>query len=342
MFNKEKLGSKGGTKPQVHLLPMMAMLVFGMIALVGVVAADSVFHGAPPVTNLSGVVNGSVDVKMNDADTWSLTTPGRDAQYSWGNMTLEVVPNQKNLQFARLYVVVYGGNMNASYTGNMTVQLYNGNTPGDVLVTGKELNLPYDAYDPNYNNPAYDTSVVFPLVNLSRVTSDYIAVFDIKDNISNMNTDNFNVSVTTYNVTGKFDARVKTVQLAYGWNETSGSTGDTKYWINEGHDPMTKYVGSDVYNMTWFNDTNYDPQDYSATLWVDYLAGEDGAYKWNNIPLDGTNAPKPTVLNQWKYAGLNRLTWSTVSPGMLDDNYLEYARNNNSWYKINFAVLAIE
>lgn len=338
MFNKEKLGSKGGTKPQVHLLPMMAMLVFGMIALVGVVAADSVFHGAPPVTKLSGVVNGSVDVKMNDADTWdsSVTYTTRDAQHCWGNMTLEVVPNQKDLQFARLYVVVYGGSMNASYTGNMTVQLYNGNTPGDVLVTGKELNLPYNAYDPNYNNPAYDTSVVFPLVNLSRVTSDYIAVFDIKDNISNMNTNNFNVSVTTYNVTEKFDARVKTVQIAYGWNDTDESTGDTKYWINEGHDPMTKYVDSDIYNMTWFNDTGIGEEDsYSATLWVDYLAGTDGIYKWNGTPFTPINQ------KQWKYAGLNRLMWSGA-PGMLDDNYLEYARGSNSWYKINFAVLAIE
>jgi len=315
---------------------MMALLVFGMIALVGVVSADSVFHGAPPVTNLSGTVNGSVDVQMNDPNTWSTTAPTRDAQYSWGNLTLEENPSQVDLEFARLYVVVYGGNMNASYTGNMTVQLYNNDTPGDVLVTGKELNLPYNAYDPAYNNPAYDTSVVFPLVNLSRVTSDYIAVFDIKDNISNMSGTDLNVLVTTYNVTGKFDARVKTVQIAYGWNEISGSTGDTKYWINEGHDPMTRYVSSDTYNMTWFNDTGIG-EEYNATLWVDYLAGTDGIYKWND------NVITPTNMKQWTYAGLNRLDWSSLS-GITtnDDNYLEYARGNNSWYKMNFAVLSIK
>jgi hypothetical protein len=336
MFDKNS-ASKGGTKLHAHLLPFMVLVFFGMITLVGVVSADSVFHGAPPVTNLSGVVNGSVDVKMSDADTWNLAAPGREEQQSWGNMTLAVTPSDVDLEFARLYVVVYGGNMNASYTGNMTVQLYNGNTPGDVLVTGKVLNLPYNAYDPNYNNPAYDPSVVFPLVNLSRVTSDYIAVFDIKDNISNMNTDNFNVSVTTYNVTGSFDARVKTVQLAYGWNMTSDSTGDTKYWINEGHDPMTKYVSSDAYNMTWFNDTGITNQQYDATLWVDYLAGADGEYKWNS------NEIAPDVLYQWKYAGLNCLTWSNPDyPYMQDDNSLEYARGTNSWYKINFAVLAIK
>jgi hypothetical protein len=69
-MNNETISTKkGGTKPLVHLLPMMALLVFGMIALVGVVSADSVYNGAPPVTNLSGVVNGGVDVKMNAQDT---------------------------------------------------------------------------------------------------------------------------------------------------------------------------------------------------------------------------------------------------------------------------------
>jgi len=338
MFTKENSTSKDVTKPQVHLLPLMALLVFGMIALVGVVAADSVFHGEPPVTKLSGVVNGDVDVQMNYPDTWSTIAPTRYAQYSWGNLTLAVTPSDVDLEFARLYVVVYGGNMNASYTGNMTVQLYNGNTPGDVLVTGKELNLPYDAYDPNYNNPAYDTSVVFPLVNLSRVTSDYIAVFDIKDNISDMSSEDLNVLVTTYNVTGKFDARVKTVQIAYGWNVTSGSTGDTKYWINEGHDPMTKYVSYNTYNTTWFNDTGIGEEDsYDATLWIDYLAGTDGIYKWNGDVIT------PTVYPQHTYAGLNKFDWSSSGDfEMNDDNSLEYARGSNSWYKMNFAVLSIK
>lgn len=339
-MNNETISiKKGGTKPLVHLLPMMALLVFGMIAFVGVVSADSVYHGAPPVTKLSGTVNGSVDVLMNNADTWdsSVTSTTRDAQHCWGNMTMSNPRENVDLKFARLYVVVYGGNMNASYTGDMTVQLYNNNTAGDTLVTNQALNLPYDAYSTIYNNPAYDTSVVYPLVNLSRVTSDYIAVFDIKDNLSDLSGQNLNVSITTHNLTGKFDARVKTVQLAYGWNGTSGSTGNTKYWVNEGHDPMTKYVSSDACNMTWFNDTGITNQQYDATLWVDYLAGVDGLYKWNNNEISSDN------LNQWKYAGLNYLTWTRgTTPGMTDDNYLEYSRGDNNWYKINFAVLAIK
>lgn len=343
MFKRKNLVNKGGTKPLVHLLPMMALLVFGMITLVGVVSADSVYNGAPPVTKFHDTVNGGVNVLMNyPADTWNLTAPGREEQKCWGNMTLlfedntTITPNNVEMKLARLYVVVYGGNMSENYTGNMSVDLYKDNTYISTLVTGQELNLPYNNASVDYNKPAYNTSVVFPLVNLSRVTSDYIAVFDIKDNISSMDSDNLNVRVTTYNVTGKFDARVKTVQLVYAYNDTNESTGETTYWINEGHDPMTKYVSSNTCNMTWFNDTGIASGDeYSATLWVDYLAGIDGTYKWNGTSFTPTNQI------QWKYAGLNRLMWSGT-PGMLDDNYLEYARGSNSWYKMNFAVLAIE
>lgn len=330
-MNNETISTKkGGTKPLVHLLPMMALLVFGMIALVGVVSADSVYNGAPPVTKFHDTVNGGVNVLMNAQDTWSLTAPSRAEQQSWGNMTLDVTPNNVEMKLARLYVVVYGGNMSANYTGNMSVDLYRDNTYISTLVTGQELNLPYNNASVDYNKPAYNTSIVFPLVNLSRVTSDYIAVFDIKDNISSMTNGNLNVRVTTYNETGSFDARVKTVQLVYAYNDTDESTGETTYWINEGHDPMTKYVGSDIYNETWFNDT----PEQDATLWVDYLAGLDGYYKWNNVDI------VPSSVNQWKYAGLN--TYSVPMGQMGGNKCLEYSRGPNSWYKINFAVLATE
>lgn len=328
-MNSEAISiKKGGKKPLVRLLPMMALLVFGMIALVGVVSADSVYNGAPPVTKFHDTVNGGVNVLMNDQDTWNLTAPDREEQKCWGNMTLDVIPNNVEMKRVRLYVVAYGGNMSANYTGNMSVDLYNNNNYISTLVTGQELNLPYNNSSVYYNKPAYNTSVVYPLVNLSRVTSDYIAVFDIKDNISSMNSENLNVSVTTYNVTGKFDARVKTVQLVYAYNDTNESTDETTYWINEGQDPMTRFVGTDIYNETWFNGT--PAQD--ATLWVDYLAGKNGYYKWNNVDI------VPTPIFQWKYAGLN--TYSVPMSQMGGNKCLKYSRGENRWYKINFAVLA--
>jgi hypothetical protein len=93
---------------------------------------------------------------------------------------------------------------------------------------------------------------------------------------------------------------------------------------------MTKYVGTDIYNETWFNGT----PEQDATLWVDYLAGLDGYYKWNNADI------VPSSVNQWKYAGLN--TYSVPMGQMGGNKCLKYSRGPNSWYKINFAVLATE
>lgn len=338
--------SKGGKKPYAHLLPMMALVLFGLIALVGVVSADSVYHGAPPVTKLSGTVNGDVDVNMS-LDPWNagVTYTDRNPQYCWGNFSLKVTPSDTtnySLNFARLYAVVYGGSMSANYTGNMTVKLYNGNTLVGTLVDYQPLNLVYNNASSIYNNPAYNTSVVSPLVNLSRVTSDYIAVFDIKNNISNLNTNNLNVSVTTWNSTGNFDGRVKTVQLAYGWNVT-GTGSNVNYWINEGHDPMTKYGGNgySTFNKTDFNSIG-DTEGKSVTLWVDYMnniSQGDGTYKWNAFNLTGSQTP--TVLYNGKYAGLNRLELLTDYVNGVTDS-LSYARGPNDWYKINFAVLRVK
>jgi hypothetical protein len=343
MDNKTNCIKKGGKKPHAHLLPMMVLVLFGMIALVGVAAADSVYHGAPPVTNLSGTVYGGVDVKMSP-DPWNagVSYTDRNPQYCWGNVSFNVTPNEVELDFARLYVVVYGGSMSANYTGSFGVDLYNGDdllAQGN-LVSNQKLNLAYNNVTMNY--PAYNTSITAPLLNLSRVTSDYIAVFDIKDRIKDLDTNNLNVKVTTCNETGSFDGRVKTVQLAYGWNPKP-----IKYWINEGHDPMTKYGGNgySTFNETWFNDAG-DTSGKSATLWIDFMnnvSQGDGVYKWNDNYLDGSIISKPTVLYNGKYAGLNYLTWETSdAPGILDNNKLSYARGPNDWYKINFAVLSIK
>ena len=105
MDNKINCTNKGGKKPHAHFLPMMALVLFGMIALVGVAAADDFYPGMPPVTKLSsainGTVNGDVDVIMAK-DPWNpdaSVTYGRNAQYNWGNLTLAVRPDLVDLKF---------------------------------------------------------------------------------------------------------------------------------------------------------------------------------------------------------------------------------------------------
>jgi len=358
MDNKTNCIKKGGKKPRAHLLPMMVLVLFGMIALMGVAAADNVYHGAPPVTKLSGVVNGSVWVNLSENEPWNAALSpytSRDPQYNWGNFTLPVRPDSVDLKFARLYVVVYGGNNTATsydpdnYYGSLSVGLKNGDTGdsiGNPLVTDQPLRLNYyKSVGANYSNDITD-----PLVNLSRVTSDYLAIFDITGNISGLDTTNLKVNTTTCNVSGKFDGRVKEIKLVIGWNETEAETETlTKYWINEGHDVMSK-DGNGVYNVTWFNNTGInvdeenDNDNYNATLWIDYLSspgGQGGRHWWN-----GAENVSALTTTQRAYSGLHNYTWNKETGvainGMKNNNSLEYLNKTSTMYKMIVSVLAIK
>ncbi len=341
MSTKITTTSKGGTKPHAHLLSFMALVLFGIIALVGVAAADNVWGGTPPETKLSGVVNGSVWVNLSANDPWSTTAPQREPQYNWGNFTLPKAPSNVSLKEARLYVTVYGGNNTAHggspdwYTGNLSVGLSNGNN----LVEKQPLNLDWDNTSISLNHTAYNTSITAPLVNLSRVSSDYLAIFDIKNNISSLNTTVLNVNTTSYNSTGRFDGRIKEIKLVIVWNETDGSsTGNTLYWINEGHDANTQF-GNGNYNKTWFNNTGITNQNFTATLWTDFLCSNttgNGVYKWNGEDIS------PSLVKQWKYAGLSKLIWGLADFAIDSNNYLEYKNATTTVYKIIVTVLAIK
>jgi len=334
--------SNGGTKPHAHLLPFMVLVLFGIIALVGVAAADNVWGGTPPETKLSGVVNGSVWVNLSANEPWNTTAPLREAQYNWGNFTLPITPSDNvSLKEARLYVTVYGGNNTAHggspdwYTGNLSVGLSN----GDNLVENQPLNLDWDNNSVDLNHTAYNTSISAPLVNLSRVSSDYLAIFNITDNISDLDTNVLNVNTTSYNSTGRFDGRIKEIKLVLVWNVTDGSsTGDTLYWINEGHDANTQY-GDGTYNKTWFNDTGITGQNFTATWWIDYLCSKSngGSYQWNTQDI------YPSLVKQGKYAGLCTLIKNQSEIVIdSDENYLAYKNATTTAYKIIVAVLAIK
>jgi hypothetical protein len=311
------------TTRQCMLTGMLVLIVACMLA--APVSADDAYLGTPPVTELSGTVNGGVDVLF--CNTWKTTNP-IDTDDAWANFTLEVNPANVDMQFAHLYVVVYSGNMTANYEGTETVEMYRNGGNAVTLADAQPLDLEYDPE----TGTAYNTTVSAPFTDLSRVTSDYVSVFDVKDYLTNQDID---VYVQTTNETGRFDGRIKEVKLVYGWNVTSGSSGDTQYWVNEGHDPMTKYIGTYTDNKTWFNGTT-DPEEFTAELWVDYLASASGTYTWNG------NAITPTV-TQGTYAGLGYLTWTDEQqpPYVLENNVLTYDRSG-SWYKIITAVFTLK
>jgi hypothetical protein len=310
------------TTRQCMLTGMLVLMV--ALAMVAPASADDSWRGQPLETKLHGTVNGGVDVLF--ADTWTATGSVTDwsKQEVDAQFTLEVNPQNNPVKFARLYVVPYVGNMTADYTGNLTVTV-----DSTKVVDSQPLDLSYN----RTVGATYNTSVSSPLLDLSRVTSDYVAVIDVTNLVAAKTTTDLDVNVITHNLTGNFDGRIKEVKLVYGWNVTSGGA-DTKYWVNEGHDPITKNIGTYTDNKTWFNGTT-DPEAFTAELWVDYLASASGTYTWNG------NAITPTV-TQGTYAGLGYLTWAEGQPPyVLEDNALTYNRVG-SWYKLITAVFTLE
>ena len=325
--NESRLGRfsgllKGGARPRRSFALMMALVLVGMLSLAGVVSADNYYAGTPPVTGPQGTVTGDVDMQFSD--TWSTTNNFFDTSSS--DFTLQAPATGKTLKFARLYVVPYAGSMSADYFGNLTVTLTN-SSGTQTLAQSQALDLSYN----NVTGTRCSSSISSPLVSLCRVTSDYVAVFDVTSYIDQQN---INVGVTTYNITRQFDGRIKQVALVYGWDDSSSSK-YTLYKVNEGQDPMTKYIGTYTGNQTAFNGITI-PTSSSRKLWVDYLAtdGGSGSYTWNG---DGDALSFPDSTTQGTYAGLSR--WD--DPIVASNNILTYSRTND-WYKNIVDVLRVK
>jgi hypothetical protein len=329
---------KGGAKPRRNHIFIIALALMVLLSFAGVVSADNYWLGTPPVTGPHGTVNGDVDVKF--ADTWKTDNPATN-----DNTTATFTGlTTSNVQFARLYVMVYTGNMTENWTGTETITLVPSGGAPVVLANAQPLDLDYAREVGAY----FNTSVTAPFITtgtgLGRVTSDYISVFDVKDYIT---ASDMTVYINTTPADGfpRFDGRVKEARLVYGWDVDSGSTGCTEYWINEGHDPVTKNL-EDPYtaNLTTFGSVSH-ATNYTATLYVDYSATYlgNGTYTWNGVDISKGTSYAPTITPGY-YAGTNKWTWNDLSsgPGLASgNNVLTYYRTN-SWYKIPLAVLTVK
>lgn len=326
-------GIFGGAKPRRPQALFLVLVVVGMLSLAGVVSADNYWKGLPPVTgDRTGSVTGDVDVQF--ADTW--TSPDNIVTDSnWANFTLQV-PQTGTLKFARLYVVVYSGNMTANFKGNETIKLYNSDVLTETLADHQPLDISYI----NTSGIAWNSSVPAPFTSLSRDTSDYLNVFDVKNYVSS---NAINVHIQTWNESldidtngvGKFDGRIKEAKLVYGWDDSSSST-TTRYWINEGQDPSTKYDDAYV-GETDFNGVPTTGIS-SATLYTDDIASANGAYAW----ADPTNTITPTTTIGFNsYARLNEFDLDVDS--IDTNNPFYYDRfGTNSYYKLALAILKIK
>jgi len=328
--NESRLGRfeyllHGGKKPRMNRAFMIALVVVVLLSFVGVVSADDYYNGTPPETELQGVVNGDIEIQW--ANTWN-QTPVTDwsKQQTWANFTsLNIPENAESIEFVKLYVVPYCGSMSADYFGNMTVVAYQDNTRILPIVINQSLDRSYIRIEgTNYSAVPYGGY----LVNLSRVTSDYIAIFETTDALEEWGNGHINVSLTSYNLTGRFDGRFKSAFLVYGWNVTSGSSTTTRYWINDGNDPSTyyddDYVGQSAFTSVPTSNLA------SATLYTVDVASANGVYTWNGSSIT------PTTLGTNSYARLNQFTLGTGS--ISSSNLFTYDRSGN-YYKIAVAML---
>lgn len=341
--NESRLGRfayllNGGAKPRRNHALMFALVLVAFLSFAGVVSADDYYKGMAPITKDQGTVTGgSVDVQYSD--TWDRSTNYKATDEAWANFTLQAPATGKTLKFARLYVVVYSGSMTANYIGNETIKLYNDGTYTTTLADHQTLDVAYD----RTQGIAWSFNVPAPFTNLSRVTSDYVSVFNVTDYITSPD---IAVNVMTMNTTRQFDGRIKEVKIVYGWDDSSSDV-ETKYWINEGQDPITKYTGTYTDNKTWFNGTGSPaPSDYVAKLWVNYLDNypSNGTYTWNGNDIStGSMYPPTTTATTGAYSGMNFWTWESDYPDLSSDgnNVLTYS-NTSAWYKIPLVVFTIQ
>lgn len=333
---------KGRAKPRRSLALMMALVIVAVLSFAGVVSADNYYNGTVPTTELQGRVNGSVDVKF--VDTWKSDNPINN-----DNTTAEFtgLPTSR-VKFAQLFIVPYTASMSENWKGTLTVTLARPGMSNVVLLNAQPLDLAYN----NRTGTTCNTTVSLPPFisrdyGLCRVTSDYVAVLNLTDY---MTSSSMTLYISTTNVSGRFDGRIKEAKLAYGWDVApEQSTGYTYYWKNVGQDPITKYIGTYTANQTVFSGVTIpESGNYNANLWVDFVAGNStsgpgyGKYWWNGQNLT-LGQYSPVALTNGTYAGLSKWSWNQGSGITTNDgvNTLAYSRTND-YYKIIVALFTIK
>ncbi|HVP25851.1 MAG TPA: DUF3344 domain-containing protein [Methanomicrobiales archaeon] len=311
------------------LLLGLAFLAVG--ALVGTAAADNYVGGLPLTTIQTGTVSGGLYV---DASMLSWGT--RDVAKSF---SLPPDATGENIQWARLYVMVYCGHMQNNYRGKATIT-WDGNGDGSYETTlgSEDLNVAYVYASNGGITPAAVND------HTNRVTSDYLMYYDVTSLVRSRNP---KARVVTTAVDGSFDGRIKMITLVVAYND--GDADKVYYWVNQGHDTDT-YYSDDILGQDYVGSTTFDlsgvPEEFDeARLTVNHIASADGLYAFNGDEID----TDPITGNyQGAYFGYN--IWDVsgmVLPGEVND--LSYDRSgqggsgefSGQFYKIPLAVLTV-
>lgn len=318
-----------------------------ILCLIGMASADTYVGGLPLTTaaGTSGTVSGGVYM---DADNdWWPTSPGVQEV----EKTFTAIPDISDIEWARLYVAVYNGQMQTAYPGVVSVEFDgDGDAAYDDLSTSETLNVPFmfitNGGNDNSGFSGHGTGEPYKMVNehCIRVTSDYVMWYDIDP--ADITSQNPMAHVTTTGTS--IDGRIKLITLVIAYND--GDSDVIHYWVNQGQDAVTYYGDSEIpgegprTGSTNFDLSSFSGTVQSATLMVNHMASSDGFYWWIG---DQLSRPADTY-SQGAYFGWD--SWDMtdkIVPGDIND--LMYDRSctgegeySGQFFKIPLAILTVK
>lgn len=300
------------------IAPAAFAAVLLLVAFSGIAVADPYVGGVPLTTAEEGVVSGGLwfDHAHPMVKDWT-------HEYT--------LPAYSDIDWARLYVLIYCGNMENNYSGRANISF------NSVQLGGTPDNLSSEEFNVSYSFPGEGgTGPVWVNDHCVRVTSDYLMWYDVTDLLASPTSD---IHVYTWKTHPQFDGRVKGVTLVVAYND--GDSGTLHYWVNQGHDVDSyKYTGDYIGITNFYADLPAESAIQSANLTVVHYASTDGTYTFNGteIPSDPSDTTTPPGENwQGAFSGYN--TWAVSGLfNPTETNNLTYNRTGD-YYKIALAFL---
>jgi hypothetical protein len=303
----------------VVLAPVALAAVLLLVAFAGIAVADPYIGGVPLTTVKEGVLSG---------DLWF--DHAHPMVTDW--IHEYTPPTYSDVDWARLYVLIYCGRMQENYSGRANIS-FNG-----VPLGGTPDNLSSEEFNVSYSYPGEGgQGPVWVNDHCVRVTSDYLMWYDVTDLLAPTN--DIHVYTWATDDLPDFDGRIKGVTLVVAYDD--GDTDTIHYWVNQGHDVDSyKYTGDYVGVTNFTAGLSSDSVLQSANLTVVHFAGSDGAYtfKGTSIPTDPSSTTTPPGANwQGGYSGYNCWAVSTLFTST-GNNTLTYDRTED-FYKIALAFM---
>jgi PKD repeat protein len=276
----------------------------------------SVSAGPKRLTTVqTGTVSGDLYVGAFQTVPWG-------SQTSYVTNTFEqafTIPTFTNVQWAKVYTVVYGSSTDArAGTATVSFDAAGDGTYETVLGTETLATTSTSAAD------------VYPVNNhVDKQNLDYQIQYDVTSQITSATP---KVKVVATPVASNFDARIKDVVLVVAYND--GDTDQVKYWVNDGHDYQANAPNSGI-------DTTFDTDALtsgfaSATLQNVGLSSRDAAYNFTATAIPntpGTSNPSFET-NVWDVKSL-------LTTNLGSDSALNYKTAGGS-FKTTLAALKVK